>query len=70
MYPHAPQSQLPTHEVVNMPPHLGDQDLWRDDVVLRESVQREGGTWAETELASLGREVGKAETFYQADLAN
>ncbi len=70
MLPHAPQSRLPTHEVVNMPPYLGDQDLWQHDVVLREAVEREGGGWAASHLAALGREAGRAETFYQADLAN
>ena len=41
MYPQAPQSRLPTHDVINMPPYIGDQDLWLDDSVLREVVQRE-----------------------------
>ena len=70
MDPHAPQSRLSTHDVVNMPPYIGDQDLWLDDSVLREAVQREGGSWASSQLAALGRDVGKAETFHQADLAN
>ena len=70
MYPQAPQSRLPTHDVINMPPYIGDQDLWLDDSVLREVVQREGAGWASHHLAALGREVGQAETFHQSDLAN
>ena len=70
MYPQAPQSRLPTHDVINMPPYIGDQDLWLDDSVLREVVQREGGGWASSHLAALGRAVGQAETFYQSELAN
>ena len=50
MYPQAPQSRLPTHDVINMPPYIGDQDLWLDDSVLREVVQREGGGWASITL--------------------
>ena len=53
-----------------MPPYLGDQDLWRDDAPLRESVAREGGAWAADALAALGAAAGSAEIFHQADLAN
>ena len=38
--------------------------------MLREVVQREGGGWASSHLAALGRAVGQAETFYQSELAN
>ena len=70
MTPFRPLAALPTHEVVNMPPHLGDQDLWRDDAALREGVEREGGGWARDKLAAFGRVAGAAETFEKADLAN
>lgn len=53
-----------------MPPHLGDQDLWQSDTVLRESVEREGAGWAEKELAMFGRLTGAAETFEKAEAAN
>jgi len=43
MIPLKPLANLPTHEVTNMPPHLGDQDLWLTDAALREGVAREGG---------------------------
>ena len=42
MPPRRPIAQLPTHEVANTPPHLGDQDLWSQDIVLQEGVLREG----------------------------
>ena len=35
MKPRDPIAQLPTHEVLNMPPYMGDQDLWADDRALR-----------------------------------
>ena len=70
MIPLRPLAALPTHEVTNMPPHLGDQDLWRDDAALREGVEREGGTWARDRLAGFGRTAGAAETFEKAELAN
>lgn len=70
MIPLKPSAMLPTHEVTNMPPHMGDQNLWRDDNVLRETVAREGGGWAEPQLAELGKVMGAAETFEKADQAN
>jgi putative acyl-CoA dehydrogenase len=39
-----------THEVTNQPPSLS-YDAWATDTVLREAVNREGGAWAEAELA-------------------
>jgi putative acyl-CoA dehydrogenase len=70
MIPLKPLANLPTHEVTNMPPHLGDQDLWRSDTALREGVAREGGGWAEDKLAAFGKIAGAVETFEKADQAN
>ena len=70
MTPLRPLAALPTHEVTNMPPHLGDQDLWGDDAALRDGVEREGGGRAANRLAAFGRAAGAAETFEKADLAN
>ncbi|MEM7293843.1 MAG: acyl-CoA dehydrogenase family protein, partial [Pseudomonadota bacterium] len=70
MQPKKPLTTLPTHEVTNMPPYLGDQDLWADDLVFREAVIREGGGWAEAHLAAFGKITGAVETFEKADLAN
>jgi putative acyl-CoA dehydrogenase len=70
MSPRSPLSELPTHSVTNMPPHLGDQDLWHGDVALRDCVKREGAGLAEDQLARLGKSAGAAETFEKADAAN
>ncbi len=70
MIPLKPQDHLPTHDVTNMPPHLGDQDLWQGDLALREGVAREGGGWAADNLAAFGKIAGAAEIFEAADLAN
>ena len=70
MIPFKPQKDLPTHEVLNMPAHLGDQDLWMSDPALRDGVAREGGSWAEEKLAKLGKTFGSEEVFEKADQAN
>jgi len=70
MIPAKPLANLPTHDVTNMPPHLGDQDLWRSDPALREGIAREGAGWAEEHLAALGKAAGAAETFEKAEQAN
>lgn len=51
------RSTFATHEVTNQPPPL-EADLWKTDTVLREAVLREGGGWAEAELATYGAIAG------------
>ncbi len=70
MSPRDPIASLPTHEVINMPPHLGDQDLWASDIALREGVVREGGGWADKHLAQFGQQAGREEVFDLAEQAN
>lgn len=70
MPPLKPSADLRTHEVLNTPPHIGDQDLWAGDIALREGVAREGGGWADAQLAAMGRDAGSAATFDKADAAN
>ena len=70
MIPLRPLANLHTHDVANMPPHLGDQDLWRADAALRQGVARKGGGWAEEKLAAFGKIAGAAEIFEKADAAN
>jgi putative acyl-CoA dehydrogenase len=53
-----------------MPPHLSDQDLLADDLVLRETIAREGVGWAAPKLAGFGKSSGRAEVFADADAAN
>ena len=68
--PLRPRAALATHEVFNMPPHLGDRDLWADDAALREGVRREGADWAEDRIAAFGRLIGRAEVAEKAEQAN
>ena len=68
--PLKPRAALATHEVFNMPPHLGDRDLWTQDAALREGVRREGAAWAEERIAAFGRLVGRAEVAEKAEQAN
>ncbi len=49
-----PLKSLPTHDVDNMPPYMGHQNLWLDDINLREAVNREGANWAEKKLLDFG----------------
>ena len=70
MQPLKPLANLPTHDVTNMPPHMGDQDLWAGDQALREGIEREGGAWAKAKLAEFGKLAGAGETFEKADQAN
>ena len=70
MTPRSPIAELPTHSVTNMPPPIGDQDLWAGDAGLRHWAQVQGANWAQDRLASVGKAAGSMETFDLADLAN
>ncbi|MFI4988641.1 MAG: DNA alkylation response protein, partial [Alphaproteobacteria bacterium] len=59
-----------THEVLNQPPPFQDVNLYRSDAALQEAVKRQGGGFADTELAALGAVVGSARVIELADLAN
>ena len=65
-----PIKQLPTHEVENMPPYMGHQDLWKNDKNLRDAVNREGAGWAEKNLSAFGHLMGCTEMFDHAEKAN
>ncbi len=47
-----------THQVDNQPPPLAPYDAWATDLPLREAVVREGGGWAESDIAKYGPVVG------------
>jgi putative acyl-CoA dehydrogenase len=49
-----------THVVDNQPPEFAPRDLWADDVVLRESVQREGAGVFAARIAEYGALAGDA----------
>ena len=65
-----PIKQLPTNEVENMPPYMGNQDLWKNDKNLRDAVNREGAGWAEKKLSAFGHLMGSTEMFDHAEKAN
>ena len=70
MIPLRPIVDLPTHEVVNMPPPIGDQDLWAGDIALQEAAAREGAGGASAHLAAFGRLMGSDAVFEKAEQAN
>jgi putative acyl-CoA dehydrogenase len=47
-----------THAVENQAPPLAPYDLWRSDRALQEAVKREGGGWAQAQLAAYGPVAG------------
>ncbi len=68
--PQKPIADLPTHEVINMPPHMGDQDLFATDLALREGLDREGAGWAKDHVAAFGKLAGREQTLDWANQAN
>jgi putative acyl-CoA dehydrogenase len=70
MIPERPLASLPTHDVFNMPPHLGDQDLWASDAALQNAVAGEGAAWAQPQLQQFGALIGRHECFALAEQAN
>lgn len=70
MKPRDPISSLPTHDVTNMPPYMGDQNLWSDDQPLRDWVALQGGSSHVGHLSEAGRLAGLDETFEKANQAN
>jgi putative acyl-CoA dehydrogenase len=59
-----------THEVLNQPIELADYNLFTGDAALAEGLAREGGGWANNELAVLGAKLGSAEILELGALAN
>lgn len=70
MIPRNPTARLPTHEVANVPPHLGDQDLWAGDRALRDHVAAMGAADHTGHLAKAAVEAGRTDTFHAATQAN
>ena len=65
-----PIARLPTHEVTNMPPHMGNQNLWQDDYALQHWTHAEGGACHAEHFAHVGHLTGLDETFDKANQAN
>ena len=70
MKPYRPLSSLATHEVTNVPPHMGDQDLWADDQALRDWFLSCGGEHNTDHMARVGKAAGLDDTFEKARQAN
>ena len=70
MLPKNPKNQLGTHEVLNMPHHLGDQDLWSQDQALQFWTNAFHGGWAKDRLKTIGKIVGSQDVFDKAEKAN
>lgn len=59
-----------THTVFNQPAPLGNSNLYLSDIALREAVTREGAGWDGDVLASIGQQLGAAESLELGRLAN
>lgn len=59
-----------THTVFNQPFPLSHSNLFLSDVPLCDALQREGGGWDSEWLASVGRQLGSAESLELGRLAN
>jgi putative acyl-CoA dehydrogenase len=61
---------MATHEVLNQPPPLQDTDPLALDAALLEALRREGGSWAEEDVASFGRRAASREALAWGFQAN
>lgn len=59
-----------THTVFNQPTPLNNSNLFLSDVALCEAVAREGAGWDSELLASIGQQLGTAESLELGRLAN
>ncbi|XES84680.1 isovaleryl-CoA dehydrogenase [Franconibacter pulveris] len=59
-----------THTVFNQPIPLNNSNLFLSDAALREAVNREGAGWDAELLASIGQQLGTAESLELGRLAN
>jgi len=59
-----------THTVFNQPIPLSNSNLFLSDIPLRDAVVREGAGWDSERLASVGQQLGSAESLELGRLAN
>ena len=59
-----------THTVSNVSQELRDYNMYTEDAALVAGVQREGGAWAEADLAKFGQLTGSGEYLELGALAN
>ena len=60
----------PTHQVTNQPPPLVGYNAWSGDAILRDAVQRAGGSWIAGRASDLGELVGSERLQMLASQAN
>lgn len=63
-------TDLPTHQVTNQPPALGDYQAFDTDRALQEAVTREGAPWISEYLRELGALTGSEYVMEQGFQAN
>ncbi len=59
-----------THTVFNQPIPLNNSNLFLSDISLTEAIAREGASWDAELLASIGQQLGSAESLELGRLAN
>lgn len=69
-YPRADQFMASTHQVENQPPALENYNLYLADKALRKAVEREGASWAYSDLIAFGELAGKTDSIEQGFQAN
>ena len=69
-YPQAEQFMASTHEVENQPKPLENYNLYLADKALQQAVEREGASWAYSDLIAFGELAGKKESIELGFQAN
>jgi putative acyl-CoA dehydrogenase len=70
MTAYAPQTQLETHDVTNVPPPLPGRNLYAADAALRGAARAFGGEWVDAPLLALGAAAGSEEAMQWGEDAN
>ncbi len=63
-------NEFETHDVFNQSPPIDEFDLFSNDTVLSEGVEREGASWAREELREIGTIAGSNDARELGRLAN
>jgi len=69
-YPKADQFMANTHEVENQPQPLESYNLYLADTALQSAVEREGASWAFSDLIAFGELAGQRESIGRGFQAN
>lgn len=69
-YPKADQFMASTHEVENQPQPLENYNLYLADTALQSAVEREGASWAFSDLIAFGELAGQRESIERGFQAN